>query len=386
MKLGIFSDCIHYRTPDGKVATENHILLRQLQQLCSHFSETLICCPFAAYDETKILSTYSSPNLQFHDLPVVGGETIDAKMKLLAALPKWLNAYKRADEFSDIIYQRFPNNLNIPGFWYFFVKKKKVFATYTGTWNGYESEAGTYRMQRWMLRKYFRGPVWVYDKPGMSDNRIKAGFSPSYSSNEWNEETEQVQQRLQRFTEGELSVYRFITVGTLIDYKNQLAIVKACHVLIEKNFPFVLTIVGDGPMRGEIETYINTNGLSEHIRLAGKKNHQELRQLYRQHDFVIQAPLKEGFGKVPVEGFFHGVIPIINNISMASYMLDAGKRGFLFDAGKPNDLVDTLLSLPGKHAKMTQMIENGRKYASSQTLEAWSKEYFETVSTFYNEA
>lgn len=386
MKLGIFSDCLHYRTPGGKVGTENHILLRQLQQLCTYFSETLICCPFAEYDDTKVISTYSSQTIHFHALPVVGGENLKAKIELLTALPKWWSAYSKANQFSDIIYQRFPNNLNIPGFWYFFANKKKVFATYTGTWKGYNGEAGTYKMQRWMLQKYFRGPVWVYDKPGKNDRRIKAGFSPSYSTAEWNEEKEQVKERISRLRKGELSTYRFITVGTLIDYKNQLAIVQACQHLKEKDFPFILTIVGDGPMRGEIENFINTNDLSEHIKLVGKKNHEELRQLYRQHDFVIQAPLKEGFGKVPVEGFFHGTIPVINNISMAGYMLDNGNRGFLFDASKPNDLVETLLGLPAKSGQLIKMLENGRQYAATQTLEAWAKEYYETVMAYYNEA
>jgi glycosyltransferase involved in cell wall biosynthesis len=385
MKLGIFSDCIHYRTPDGKVGTENHILLRQLQQLCSHFSEALICCPFAEYDDTKVISTYGSDKLGFHALPVVGGENLAAKFKLMAALPTWWRAYKQADRFSDIIYQRFPNNLNIPGFLYFYVNRKKVFATYTGTWSGYDAEAATYKLQRWMLRKYFRGPVWVYDKT-TSNERIKAGFSPSYSIKEWKEETDQVRQRILRLTENGLSIYRFITVGTLIDYKNQLAIVRACHVLKEMSFPFYLTIVGDGPMRKEIEDYIATNRLADCIQLAGKKNHEQLRQLYREHDFVIQAPLKEGFGKVPIEGFFHGTIPIINNISMASYILDNGNRGFLFDAGKPNDLIETLLGLPGKSSQMKSMIENGRHFATTQTLEAWAKEYYDTVSTYYNEA
>ena len=385
MKLGILSDCIHYRTADGRVGTENHILLRQLQQLCSHFSATLICCPFAPLDDKKVISTYTSSNISFSPLPVVGGETVKAKLQLAAAIPLWWNAYRKVDKHSDIVYQRFPNNLNIPAFFYFLLKKKKVFATYTGTWKGYEGEAFTYKMQRLMLERWFRGPVWVYDEQARDNSRIKPGFSPSYSIAEWHEETEQVNERLARLRTATPGVYRFITVGTLIDYKNQLAIVKACAQLKKHQFPFSLTIVGDGPMRQEIEDYVKANDLQEQVILAGKKDQAALRRLYRQHDFVIQAPLKEGFGKVPVEGFFHGVIPIINNISLAKQMMAGGDRGFLFDAGKPNDLAETLLSLPARNHLLPAMIENGRKYAQSQTLEAWAKEYYETVRGSYHE-
>ncbi len=129
MKLGIISDCIHYKTPDGRIGTENHILLRQLQALCSFYSETLICCPFETYDPSKVISVYSDKNIHFTPVPVVGGDTLKAKLKIFAVFSKWLAAFKKIDRFSDVVYQRFPNNLNIPGFFYFFLKKKKVIGT-----------------------------------------------------------------------------------------------------------------------------------------------------------------------------------------------------------------------------------------------------------------
>lgn len=383
MKLGIISDCIHYKTPDGNIATENHILLRQVQALCSYFSETLICCPFARLDSSKVISTYSNRAIQFIPLPLAGGDSLNAKLNLLAALPKWWNGYKKINSFSDIVYQRFPNNVNLPGFFYFWLRAKKVFGTYTGTWHSYKGEPITYKLQRWLLRNHFKGPVWVYTNHTSGDRKILQGYSPSYSIAEWNEETEQVEERTQTLRKNAEVTFRLITVGTLIDYKNQALIIKACKILKVGGFRFLLTIVGDGPMRQELNVMIEQNDLEQEIKLVGKKNHIELRELYRKQDFVVQAPLSEGFGKVPMEGFFHGVIPVISKTSMAAYITGNEDRGFLFDANNEQSLVDTLQRIKQNKEALPSMIEKGRTFAKSQTLEAWAAEYYKTVTEYF---
>jgi glycosyltransferase involved in cell wall biosynthesis len=383
MKLGIISDCIHYKTADGKVGTENHILLRQLQALCAYFPETLICCPFGEYSSSKVISVYDSPTIAFSSLPVVGGDTLKDKFKLMSVIPKWLNRYQQVHSFSDVVYQRFPNNLNIPGFFYFWLKKKKVFATYTGTWKNYKSEPSTYRFQRWFLKQHFRGPVWVYANETNS-KKIFPGFSPSYSRAEWDEEITQVNSRIEKLKREGVDKLRMITVGTLIDYKNQSCIIKACNVLKQRGLLFSLTVVGDGPSRKELETMVENYNLKNEVKLVGKKKADELRDLYRQHDFVVQAPLAEGFGKVPIEGFFHGVIPVISNTSMAGYMTGLNEeKGFLFDATSVDGLVDALTKIKQKEHLLPAMIERGRAYAQTQTLEAWAQEYYNTLIEYF---
>ena len=383
MKLGIISDCIHFKSPDGKVGTENHILLRQLQTLSSHFTQTVICCPFAESHSKAVITYYTHPNISFIELPVVGGDTWKDKLTLIKTFPNWFKGFRKVHASSDIVYQRFPNNLNIPGFFYFYFKKKKVFATYTGTWAHYAGEPITYRLQKWLLKNVFRGPVWVYvDRARLSD-KIRGGFSPSYSTAEWQEERQQVAVRIQRIETVGFSKFRLITVGTLISYKNQLTILRACVILRTAKFSFHLTVVGDGPMYNELAGFIAEHGLYEHVTLAGKKTAEELRQLYREHDFVVQAPLSEGFGKVPIEGFFHGVIPVINQISLAEHITGNGERGFLFDGTDPQNLATTITNIQSQIKSLPAMIEKGRTFAQQQTLEAWAGEYYNTVSTYF---
>lgn len=382
MRVGIISDCVHIQKPDGSVGTETHILLHQLECLADYFDEVMIACPFTVYDETKVATYYSNKKFSFIPLPDVGGNSWSDKWKLIKAIPVWWKAFKKIDQQTDIVYQRFPNNVNLPGFFYFYFKQKKVFATYTGTWADYTNEPLTYRLQKWLLKKYFKGPVWVYlDKP--SDNpKIKQGFSPSYSKKVWDEETSQVQKRIEKIQAQGVHQLKLISVGAFVPNKNQQFILTVCLKLKQSNIPFQLTLVGDGYLKNEYLQFIHENNLNECITIAGKKTADELRQLYRQHDFIIQAPIQEGFGKVPIEGFFHGLIPVLSDVALAK-SITAENRGFTFSLRKEELLIELLQNILQNKYPLSDMILAGRAFAASQTLEAWSAGYVNEIHKWF---
>lgn len=383
MRLGIISDCIHVKTKEGYAASEVHIFVRQMEALATHFSSVVICCPFKENKFIKEVTTYKNNKITFVELPEVGGNSFFSKIKLLSAIPTWLSAFKKIDQQTDIVYQRFPNNLNIPGFFFFYFKKKKVFATYTGTWQNESKEPLSYSFQKWLLRKYFKGPIWVYSNEKKIAYNIFGGFSPSYSLNEWNEETNQVNTRIKKLQSANITTLKLITVGALINYKNQQYILDTCVQLKEKNIPFCLQIVGEGPLKNQYENFIQANNLEENIKLIGSLNFIQLRDLYRQNDFIVQAPLSEGFGKVPVEGFFHGLIPVINNLTMASYLIGENERGYLFNASTKNSLFQVLENIFFHPQDLHKLILNGREFAKNLTLESWASEYFTKATSFF---
>jgi len=382
-RLAIITDCVHLYNNEDNVVTENHIFCRQMQTLAASFEKTIICCPFDNYSKEKVTSTYTAASVQFIPLPNVGGNSFKHKIQILFTIPAWLKAFKKAYKQSDIIYQRFPNNLNIPGFFYFRLKRAKVFATYTGTWKNYHGEPLTYRFQKWLLKNFFHGPVAAYiGRPGINKKIFKS-FSPSYKEQEWNEEIKQVEERVQRLESGKFFMPVFITVGALVAGKNQQYILEAFKKLRQEGLKYKLYVVGDGPLKNAYLHFIEENGMQDQIYLVGSKTHTQLRQLYRKADFVIQATLVEGFGKVPIEGFFHGVIPILNNINLAKEMTGHEQRGFLFSANDIDNLADLVKELCNKKDLLLNMIQNGREYASSHTLEGWSSGLLHSINTYF---
>src|SRR5688500_8337110 len=62
---------------------------------------------------------------------------------------------------------------------------------------------------------------------------------------------------------------RLVCVGRLAEQKGQLLLVEAAACLAREGVAFELVLVGDGPMRGEIERLIDRHGLRDRVKVAG---------------------------------------------------------------------------------------------------------------------
>ncbi len=381
--LAIFSDCIHLNDADGNAATENHIFRKQMETLAAGFERTIIYCPFVDFTNEKVVTAYKKNGIQFRSLPNAGGNTLADKINIFFTIPIWLKAAMEADKKADVIYQRFPANLNIPAFFYFFFKRKKVFATYAGSWDNYKGEPLTYRFQKWLLNHFFRGPVFAYLHQNKIGTNIFKTYSPSYTIAEWNEEAAQINARIERLKLNKDLTPVFVTVGSLVPKKNQQYILDSFKILFDNGFNFRLYIVGNGFLKNSYRQFIEKNNLGNNIFLTGNKTDTGLRELYRQADFVVQASLSEGFGKVPLEGFFHGVIPILNNIGLAAEMMGKEERGFLFNVANSNALVEIISSLELDRERLSKMIINGRNYSSALTLESWAGNSIKVLNNYF---
>lgn len=385
LNLSIFSDCIHQFTADGRVATDNQIFCRQMEALASYYKHTEIYCPFVSATQNKTQSIYTVKSINFTPLKNAGGNTLIDKLKIVTTIPSWITAFRKATKNSDIIYQRFPNNLNIPGFFYCYAKNIKVFATYTGTWENYLHEPATYRFQKWLLKHFFKGPVWAYLNTEKKGNNIFNGYSPSYSLAEWEQETIQVENRIRKLKEKGITTPVFVTVGALAKNKNQQYILEIFKTLHQQSFSFQLHIVGEGPLFNEYSNFIVENNLHEKIFLRGKMDTKDLREIYRKADFLIQTPVAEGFGKVPMEGFFHGVMPLLSATAVAQQMTGVGNdRGYLLPLNDVKTTAAKIIKITKSISILPGMIQSGREYAKEKNLDNWSKTCFETVCSYYH--
>lgn len=381
-KLGIISDCIHFDTPSGGVATEIHILLYQLEALSAYFSEVVIACPFTTYHPAKVYTSYTRKHIRFIPLPVAGGDSLKYKWKLLSVIPKWIKAYRQLNRSTDIIYMRLPDNVSLPAFFYFLFRKKKTFITYTGTWADYKEEALTWRLEKWLLKNVFKGPYWVYAHQDLTAGNRHFGFSPSYTLQTWNDQATLVERKKQQFISGK-SFLCFITVGKWVPHKNQSAIIEACRILKNQQQRFSLLIVGEGPLASLYQNKIKDYGLENEITLAGRKTREELVELYKKSDFTVQAPYQEPYGKVPVEGLFFGLLPVLSQVGVSVSMTGNGRHGFLFAPGDVSGLATILLSLYTHQHRFADMIESGRQFALHNTLEHWAAEYNKIITHQY---
>ncbi len=381
-KLAIISDCIHVMNDSGECGTANHVFRKQMEALSGQYEQTLIVCPLVKVYKNINFSRYNKSNIKFHFVKNVGGKTFKEKITIIANFKEWFSAYRHASQFADIVYLRFPNNISIPALFYFLLKKKPMMATYTGNWNGYKGEPFTYRLQRVLLMNIFRGPLFVYSSGELMGSHTFNGISPSYTEKEWLAEEHNVQLKLQKAAKPKMS-FTFLCVGALTPDKDPLHIVHTFSRLKKNNLKFSLYFIGDGILKDPLLNFIDANGLNGSAFLTGYLSEEELKDYYRQADFIVHASKTEGFVKSPRESMMFGVIPIVNSFNLSEEITGFGSRGFVFNVNNPDALYNLVLNFYKQPFGLPHLIKLAREYSKKITLEAFSEEYYKKVSEFY---
>jgi len=93
-------------------------------------------------------------------------------------------------------------------------------------------------------------------------------------------------------------VFRILSVGTLLPRKGFDTLVEACALLQRDGVAFECVVVGDGPMRGELEARVAALGLRG-VTFLGKQSQEKLPDIYKRSSVFVLAAVH---GKAPVAG------------------------------------------------------------------------------------
>ena len=89
-------------------------------------------------------------------------------------------------------------------------------------------------------------------------------------------------------------VSRFVCVARLVEQKGHLLLIEAIERLKNDGINVELDLVGDGPLRAEIESAIRKAALEDRVHLLGWKNSEEVRELIESSRAVVLASFAEG--------------------------------------------------------------------------------------------
>jgi phosphatidylinositol alpha-1,6-mannosyltransferase len=136
-------------------------------------------------------------------------------------------------------------------------------------------------------------------------------------------------------------------------------------------------LVGDGPLRSEIETLTRALGVQDAVHLTGSVSDQERnRWLSRSHVFAMPSRLPpggragEGFGIVYLEAGMHGLPVVAGNVGGAVDAVVHGRTGLLVDPTSHVEVADALATLLERPEYGTQLGAAGRDHAAQFTWEA----------------
>ncbi|GAB3562153.1 CDP-glycerol glycerophosphotransferase family protein [Spelaeicoccus albus] len=111
----------------------------------------------------------------------------------------------------------------------------------------------------------------------------------------------------------------FVTIGRLSPEKDQEKLVRAAAQLVKSGYKIQLLLVGDGPLRGELESLVSRLGLGENVMLAGHRSNP-FPSLRRADCFVLSSN-HEGQPMVLLESLVLGKRIVATDISGARGVL-----------------------------------------------------------------
>jgi len=141
---------------------------------------------------------------------------------------------------------------------------------------------------------------------------------------------------------------RLLYVGRLVYYKGLEVLLRALAAAPDPR-PWRLTVVGDGPLRGDLEQIAASLGLNGDVGFRGSVDDDELRRAYASHDvFVLPSVSRaEAFGLAMLEAMSNGM-PVV------STELDTGTSWVNADG------VSGLVVAPGDVAALGQALDRLR--------------------------
>ncbi len=139
------------------------------------------------------------------------------------------------------------------------------------------------------------------------------------------------------------SLFRFLIVGTVEEWKGQGDAVKACIMLLKEGVnSFELIIAGNdqSSYAKQLKALISREKAEEHIRFIGPTNTPE--EYYKQADITFMCSCSEAFGRVTVEAMFAGSLVIGAKSAGTLDIIQDGETGLFYKPGDVSDLKDKI--------------------------------------------
>ena len=132
---------------------------------------------------------------------------------------------------------------------------------------------------------------------------------------------------------------RLVNIGRIVEQKGQAILVQAAAALRDRGLKFELVIVGDGPMRSEIERLIGQLNLHGLVRITGYMSDDGVLQELLNARALVMPSFAEGLPVVFFEAMALGRPVISTFIAAHSELIEPGTNGWLVPAGAVEPLV-----------------------------------------------
>jgi colanic acid/amylovoran biosynthesis glycosyltransferase len=131
---------------------------------------------------------------------------------------------------------------------------------------------------------------------------------------------------------------RFVCVGRLSEEKGQMLLLEAVARVAAKDIPIELVLVGDGPLRGELERLTEKYQLGLQVRITGWISNKQVRDEILRSRALVLPSFSEGLPVVIMEAMALRRPVLTTYIAGIPELVRSGENGWLFPAGSLDEL------------------------------------------------
>lgn len=162
-------------------------------------------------------------------------------------------------------------------------------------------------------------------------------------------------------------------------YVGRMTKQKGISFLIEA-IPFLskkvrLELVGDGPLRGRLESLVKRLGVYERVHFSGWLSQDELIKKYQQADLFVLPSLDEGMPNCILEAMACGLPIVATYVSGSRELVQSGVNGFLVSSRDREGLIVAIEEILKDESLRRQMGEKSLDLASKYSWSRVAKGY-----------
>jgi glycosyltransferase involved in cell wall biosynthesis len=360
MRLLITSHVIHYRHQGRLYAYGPYA--REIDQWADLFAEVEIASPCRNQAPPGDCLPFDRANIAILPQKEAGGETLWAKLGLLASIPGMVWGLSAAMRRADAIHVRCPGNLGLLGAVLAPLFSRRIIAKYAAQWNGGEGEPFSARLQRAILSSWWwKGPVTVYGNWPDSPKHVIPFFTSLLTA----EQIERARQSAARDRRG--PSLRVLYTGRLSKAKNVDVLLRAAARVRAAGHDVTATIIGTGPERESLGALASELGIADRIEFTGGLPFESVIDHLAAADVLVLASETEGWPKSIAEGMAFGLACIGSNVGFVPQMLEG--RGFAVTPRDEDGLTAALLRIADSPDRLAEMRHGAAVWAQRYSLE-----------------
>ncbi len=156
-------------------------------------------------------------------------------------------------------------------------------------------------------------------------------------------------------------------VGRFVPQKDPLTFVHTLAAI--KNLPWRAQMLGDGPLRPQVEACIYAERLEDRIELLGWVPPEQVIQAFCKADILFMPSLSEGLPVVGVQAIAAGLAIVASRVGGYVDIVDPGYNGYLLSPQDQHGFAQTLQTILSSPEKLLELRQSSRQKARAFDLE-----------------